>query len=437
MEVIIVGAGLAGCEAALQLANKGIKVKLYEKKKTKKNEIQKSDFFAELVCSNTFRSMSTQNAVGILKKELELFNSFILDCAYKTAIPSDDALAVDREAFSLLVEKLIRENENIDIIEEEFKEFDEKIITLVTCGPLITPEFQNKINELIGNQKLFYLDASSPIIEKNSIDFSKVYYKSRHGDDKSYICIPLDEKDFEAFHSKLVDADVVKLKDFEKEIYFTGCQPIEQLAKVSKKSLLNGPMSPNNLENNKGVKPYAVVQLRKDDAMDNLYNMVGFQTNITWSEQQRIFSSLPGLENASFKRFGVMHKNNYINSPKILNKKLQVMRRKNIFFAGQITGVEGYIESFSSAIVASLGIISTIKKTKFLEIPSETILGSLINYITNPKIKKLKPMKANLGIIKQDFGIFPTKEEKNNFIYNRSIKVLKQYLKQVEWSLKV
>lgn len=281
MEVIIVGAGLAGCEAALQLANRGIKVKLYEKKKTKKNEIQKSDFFAELVCSNTFRSMSTQNAVGILKKELELFNSFILDCAYKTAIPSDDALAVDREAFSLLVEKLIRENENIDIIEEEFKEFDEKIITLVTCGPLITPEFQNKINELIGNQKLFYLDASSPIIEKNSIDFSKVYYKSRHGDDKSYICIPLDEKEFEAFHSKLVDADVVKLKDFEKEIYFTGCQPIEQLAKVSKKSLLNGPMSPNNLENNKGVKPYAVVQLRKDDAMDNLYNMVGFQTNIT------------------------------------------------------------------------------------------------------------------------------------------------------------
>ncbi len=355
-----------------------------------------------------------------------------MDCAYKTQIPSDDALAVDRECFSKLVDERIRKHKNIEIFEEEFLEIDKENqdIILIATGPLSSNNFQLKIEKILGKQKLFYLDASSPILEKQSIDFTKVYYKSRHSNDNSYICIPLSEPEFNIFHKKLINAQQVKLKDFENEIFFKGCQPIEQLAKISKKVLLRSAMSSNNLENENGIKPYSVVQLRKDDAIDNLYNMVGFQTNLTWSAQKEVFSTLPGLEKAFFKRFGVMHKNNFINSPKILNKKLQMMRKKNIFFAGQITGVEGYIESFATGLVAAKGIISIINNKKFIPFPEETVLGSLINYITNPKHKKLKPMKANMGLIKVDKNLeFNSKEEKNNFIYKNTLGILKNFTK--------
>ncbi|WP_422398162.1 methylenetetrahydrofolate--tRNA-(uracil(54)-C(5))-methyltransferase (FADH(2)-oxidizing) TrmFO [Spiroplasma endosymbiont of Diplazon laetatorius] len=429
MKVTIIGAGLAGCEAAWQLAENGVEVHLYEKKKIHKNEIQTLETFAELVCSNTFRSVSTQNAVGILKKELEILGSFILDCAYKTQIPSDDALAVDRELFSNMVDKRIREHENIKVFEEEFLDIDTEEIVLIATGPLCSDEFKIKLEQLLGKQKLFYLDASAPILEKQSIDFTKVYYKSRHKNDNSYICIPLDEKQFNDFHNELVNAEQVKLKDFEQEIFFKGCQPIEQLAKTSKKILLRSAMSPNGLENEDGIQPYSAVQLRRDDAIDNLYNIVGFQTNLTWKEQKRIFSTLPGLEKVVFRRFGVMHKNNFINSPKILNKKLQMMRKKNIFFAGQITGVEGYIESFASGLVAARGILSVINNKKFIPLPEDTVLGSLISYITNPKHKKLKPMKSNMGIVKFDNSLkFDSKEEKNTYICKNSLELLKSFI---------
>ncbi|AGR41501.1 methylenetetrahydrofolate--tRNA-(uracil(54)-C(5))-methyltransferase (FADH(2)-oxidizing) TrmFO [Spiroplasma taiwanense] len=428
-EINVIGAGLAGCEAAWQLAKVGFKVKLYEKKKKNKNEIQKLDTFCELVCSNTLRSISTQNAVGILKQELKLLNSFILECAYKTQIPSDDALAVDREKFSQLVENKIRNNSNIEVIEDEFLDLNNENVTLIATGPLCSEEFKFKIEQLLGKQKLFYLDASAPIIEKESIDFSKVYYQSRHKNDKSYICIPLNEEQFNNFHKELINAQKVEVKDFEKEIFFRGCQPIEQLARVSKKILLKSVMSPNGLTNSKGEIPFAVVQLRRDDALDNLYNIVGFQTNLTWKEQKRIFSMLPGLENAIFRRFGVMHKNNFINSPKILNKKLQMMRKKNIFFAGQITGVEGYIESFATGLVSAYGIISYLNQKKFINFPEESIIGSLVNYITNPNIKKLKPMKANMGLVEIDKKlIFNNKFEKNEFIYKEAIKKIKYFI---------
>ncbi len=429
MKVNIIGAGLAGCEAAWQLAEKGIEVYLYEKKKIQKNEIQTLETFGELVCSNTFRSLSTQNAVGILKKELELLNSFILDCAFKTQIPSDDALAVDRKAFSDLVDQRIRSHKNIKVFEEEFLDLNTQEIVLIASGPLCSQEFKMQLEKLLGKQKLFYLDASAPIIEKQSIDFSKVYYKSRHKNDNSYICIPLNEEEFNIFHNKLVNANTVDLKDFEQEIFFRGCQPIEQLAKNSKKILLKSAMSPNGLENADGIVPYSVVQLRRDDAMDNLYNMVGFQTNIIWKEQKQIFSSLPGLKNAAFRRFGVMHKNNFINSPKILNNKLQMMRKKNIFFAGQITGVEGYIESFASGLAASRGILSYINQSEFIAFPEDTILGSLISYITNPKHKKLKPMKSNMGLVKIDpIMNFNSKEEKNSYIYKNALNKIKSFI---------
>ncbi|QBQ07992.1 methylenetetrahydrofolate--tRNA-(uracil-5-)- methyltransferase [Spiroplasma gladiatoris] len=429
MEVNIIGAGLAGCELAFQLAKHNIKVNLYEKKKINKNEIQKLETFAELVCSNTFRSKSIQNAVGILKKELELLDSFILKCAYETAIPSDDALAVDRKEFSNLVEKLIREQKNITVFEEELVKIDNTKINIICSGPLISDEFRAEINTLVGKQKLFYLDASAPIIKKDSIDFNIAYFNSRHSNDNSYICLPLNEKEFDKFYCNLIEAKKVTLKDFETEIFFQGCQPIEQIAISSKKNLLKGPLSPNHLEKN-DIKPYAVIQLRKDDAIDTLYNMVGFQTNLTWSEQKRVFQTIPGLKNAEFVRYGVMHKNFYLNSPKILNKKLQVMRNKNIYFAGQITGVEGYIESFASAFIVFFALYCHNKGKKFIAFPKETILGSLIEYITNPKIKKLKPMKANLGIINIDKQ-FSTKEEKNEFIYKNSIKNLEEYLKKI------
>ncbi|AUM62882.1 tRNA (uracil-5-)-methyltransferase Gid [Spiroplasma monobiae MQ-1] len=427
MKVTIIGAGLAGCEAAWQLAENGVEVHLYEKKKIHKNEIQTLETFAELVCSNTFRSVSTQNAVGILKKELELLGSFILECAYKTQIPSDDALAVDREQFSKLVDKRIREHKNIKIFEEEFLDLETDELVLIATGPLCSEEFKIKLEQILGKQKLFYLDASAPILEKSSIDFSKVYYKSRHQNDNSYICIPLNETQFNDFHNRLINAEQVKLKDFEQEIFFKGCQPIEQLAKTSKKILLRSAMSPNGLTNEEGIEPYSVVQLRRDDAIDNLYNIVGFQTNLTWKEQKEIFSTLPGLENAVFRRFGVMHKNNFINSPKILNNKLQMMRKKNIFFAGQITGVEGYIESFASGLVAAMGILSVINKQKYKPLPQETVIGSLIGYITNPKHKKLKPMKSNMGLIKIDLNIkFESKKEKNEYIYKNSLDTIKK-----------
>ncbi|QEH62148.1 methylenetetrahydrofolate--tRNA-(uracil-5-)-methyltransferase [Spiroplasma chinense] len=428
MEVKVIGAGLAGCELAWKLANNGIKVKLYEKKNVKKNEIQQLNTFAELVCSNTFRSKSTQNAVGILKKELELLDSLILDCAYKTQIPADDALAVDRESFSKLVDEKIRSHKNIEIFEEEILEINENEYTVITCGPLISGEFKEEINRVVGNQKLFYLDASAPIITKESIDFSKVFYSSRHGDDKSYICVPLTEEEFNKFHKDLLEAKKVNLKDFENEIFFQGCQPIERLAKISKSSLLNGPMSPNGLKY-KSMNPFAVVQLRRDDAIDSLYNIVGFQTNLTWPEQKRIFSSLPGLGGAEFIRYGVMHKNFYLNSPKILNNKLQVMRSKKLFFAGQITGVEGYIESFASAHIVAAALMDQYHGRKFIPFPRETILGSLINYVTNPKIKKLKPMKANMGILDYKIPTFETKTQKNEFIFQNSITNLLKYLK--------
>ncbi|QGS52204.1 methylenetetrahydrofolate--tRNA-(uracil(54)-C(5))-methyltransferase (FADH(2)-oxidizing) TrmFO [Spiroplasma tabanidicola] len=429
MEVNIIGAGLAGCELAYQLAQKGIKVNLYEKKNIEKNEIQKLDTFAELVCSNTFRSKSTQNAVGILKKELEQLDSFILKCAYLTEIPSDDALAVDRISFSKLVDKKIREQKNITVFNEELKILDADKIYVICCGPLISDEFKKEIDRVVGNQKLFYLDASSPIIKKDSIDFKKVYYSSRHSNDNSYICAPLNKHEFENFYINLINAQKVKLKDFEKEIFFKGCQPIEQIAIQSKKNLINGPMSPNGLEHENN-KPYAVIQLRKDNAIDSLYNIVGFQTNLTWPEQKRVFQLIPGLENAEFARYGVMHKNSYINSPKILNKKLQVMRNKKVYFAGQVTGVEGYIESFASAFIVFFALYSEFKNKKFIPFPDQTILGALTNYITNKKLKKLKPMKANMGIVKVDKE-FDTKTEKYDYIYENSMLIIKNYLEKI------
>ncbi|WP_027063052.1 methylenetetrahydrofolate--tRNA-(uracil(54)-C(5))-methyltransferase (FADH(2)-oxidizing) TrmFO [Mesoplasma seiffertii] len=426
--VKIVGAGLAGTEAAYQLAKRGVKVKLYESKFLNPNPVQKTDQLAELVCSNTLRSRSKTNAVGILKSELEAFDSLIIKAAYANQIPGDDALAVDRLGFSQYITQAIAAEPNIELISEDVLTIDdENELTIIASGPLTTDNLKAEIQRLIGNQKLYFMDASAPIVEKASIDFSQVYLNSRHKTgDGEYICIPLNEEQFNDFHQLLITGEVVKPKDFEKEVFFRGCQPIEQMAKQGKKVLLNGPMSPNNLAMPNGEVPYAVVQLRQDNAIDTLYNFVGFQTNLKWPEQKRILKTLPGMANLEIVRFGVMHKNYYINSPKILNHRLQVMRKKNVFFAGQITGVEGYVESTALGVVAALGVLSVLNNKKLPKMPNTTVIGALTNYVTNEKLKKFNPMKANMGIVDRSGN-----DHSELYSYNQSVKDLTAYLEQI------
>ncbi|WP_026389129.1 methylenetetrahydrofolate--tRNA-(uracil(54)-C(5))-methyltransferase (FADH(2)-oxidizing) TrmFO [[Acholeplasma] multilocale] len=432
-DIKIIGAGLAGCEVAYQLAKRGHKVKLYESKTINPNPVQKSQNLAELVCSNTLRSKSKKNAVGILKEEMVKLDSLIIKAAYETQIPGDDALAVDRIGFSEYITNIIHNHENIEVINEDVNSIDdENDITIITTGPLTTDNMKQEIQRLIGNQKLYFMDASAPIVEKDSIDFSQVYLNSRHNTgDGEYICVPLNEDQFLEFHQQLINAETVESKDFEKEIFFRGCQPIEQMAKQGKRVLLNGPLSPNNLEMPNGETPYAVVQLRQDNAIDTLYNFVGFQTNMKWPEQQRILSSLPGLQNLKIVRHGVMHKNYYINSPKILNHKMQVMRKKNVFFAGQITGVEGYVESTASGLVASIGVLSLLTNRKVKRMPNTSVIGALTNYVTNEKLKKFSPMKANMGIVDRT-----GKTEDEMYVYNQAMHDLDIYLEEIKEIIK-
>ncbi|QHX36199.1 tRNA (uracil-5-)-methyltransferase Gid [Spiroplasma sp. TIUS-1] len=428
MKIIkVIGAGLAGCEAAWQLSKAGYKVKLYESKTIQKNEIQKIETIAELVCSNTLRSKSIKNAVGILKKEMELFDSLIIEAAIATQIPSDDALAVDRINFSKYIQDKIMKNENIELINEVVETIDdENEITIVAVGPLLSDSFNKEIQRVIGNQKLYFMDASAPIVEKSSIDFEKVYFSTRHKGEGKYICIPLNEDQFNNFRNELINGQVVQTQEFENEVFFKGCQPIEHMAKSGKNVLLNGTMSPSQLEDENGNLPFAVVQLRQDDAIDTLYNFVGFQTNLKWPEQTRILRTLPGMEKINIVRFGVMHKNKYINSPKILNHKLQVKRKRNVFFAGQITGVEGYVESAMCGIVAAMGVVGLIQNKKVEPLPVDTVMGALIKYITNENLKKFNPMKANMGIL-QHPGIKKS-EMPEDWTYTNSIDKLKKYI---------
>lgn len=425
-EVNIIGAGLAGCEAAYLLANNNVKVNLYETKRIEKNPVQKSDNLAELVCSNTLRSKSLKNAAGILKAEMELLNSLVMKAAQANSIPGDDALSVDRVGFGSYITKVIENHPLINLINKEVTTLDLSKSTIIASGPLTTSNLNEEIEKYISKDKLFFLDASAPIVTKESIDFSQVFLANRHNQDgRDQICVPLNEEQFNAFVEELKNGETVKLKSFEKEIYFKGCQPIEQIAKTSKKVLLNGPISSNKLLDQNGIQPFAVVQLRQDDAIDSLYNFIGFQTNLKWSEQKRILATLPGMSNLNIVRYGVMHKNYYINSPKILNQHLQVKKIKHFFMAGQITGVEGYIESASSGILAAMNVLAFLNNTK-LELPDrKSMIGALNYYITNPKHKQLKPMKCNLGILDQQ-----NKNDYNElYSYYESQTSIKNFLK--------
>ncbi|WP_028550413.1 FADH(2)-oxidizing methylenetetrahydrofolate--tRNA-(uracil(54)-C(5))-methyltransferase TrmFO [Paenibacillus sp. UNC451MF] len=399
-KVTVIGAGLAGSEAAWQIASQGVPVILYEMRPVKKTPAHISDQFAELVCSNSLRANGLTNAVGVLKEEMRILNSLILRCADKHAVPAGGALAVDREGFSAEVTSMLRNHPLIEVRNEELQELPEGI-TVVATGPLTSPSLSAHLQSLMGEEYLYFYDAAAPIVEKDSIDMSKVYLASRYDKgEAAYLNCPMTEEEFNAFYDALISAEVAPIKEFEKEIYFEGCMPIEVMAKRGKQTALYGPMKPVGLINpHTNELPYAVVQLRQDNAAGTLYNLVGFQTHLKWGEQKRVFSLIPGLENAEFVRYGVMHRNTFINSPKLLKPTYQFTKRDNLFFAGQMTGVEGYVESAASGLIAGMNAARYAKCLDCLVLPADTTLGSMAHYITTADFKHFQPMNANFGLL--------------------------------------
>jgi len=362
-KVTIIGAGLAGSEAAWQVANAGVPVDLYEMRPVKKTPAHQTENFAELVCSNSLRGNSLTNAVGVLKEEMRRLNSIIIGSADQTAVPAGGALAVDRDSFYETITEKIKSHPLITIKNEEITDIPEGIVIIAT-GPLTSESLSQKIQEFNGSEGFYFYDAAAPIIDKSTIDMDKVYLKSRYNKgEAAYLNCPMTEEEFNAFHEALVNAEVVPLRTFEKEKFFEGCMPIEVIAQRGIKTMLFGPMKPVGLEDPKtGKRPYAVIQLRQDNAAASLYNIVGFQTHLKWGEQKRVFRMIPGLENAEFVRYGVMHRNSFMNSPELLKPTYQSTKREDLFFAGQMTGVEGYVESAASGLLAGINAARLAKE---------------------------------------------------------------------------
>ena len=428
MIVNIIGAGLAGCEAAYQLSKRGIKVRLYEMKPKKFSDAHSNENFAELVCSNSFRSDSLLNAVGVLKAEMRLLDSLILRVADECKLPAGSALAVDREEFSRKITEEIKVNPLIEVIYDEVKEIMDGP-TIIATGPLTSSDLYNSIQELVKDDGLYFYDAAAPIVEKDSIDFNIAYYKSRYDKgDADYINCPMNKEEFDKFYDYLINAKTAKLKEFEKEIFFEGCMPIEVMAKRGKQTLLFGPMKPVGLEKENEKRPYAVVQLRQDNVADSLYNLVGFQTHLTWSSQKELVQMIPGLENASIVRYGVMHRNTYINSPLHLNNKYQFIKKPDLFFAGQITGVEGYVESCASGLYVGINMAKYIKGEPMYDLSNETMIGALAYYVANANSDNFQPMNVNFGIVKPLHNI--KKKDRKEAYGKRALEKIKEELWQ-------
>ena len=423
IKVNVIGAGLAGCECAYMLAKNGIKVKLYEMKPSKKSEAHKSDDFAELVCSNSLKSEEITNACGLLKKEMEMFGSIFIEAASIAKIPAGQALAVDRDVFSDYITKKIKENKNIEIISEEVKAIKSLDgIVVVATGPLTSDELMKSISQLIGEDSLYFFDAAAPIVERESINMEIAYEMNRYGERMGgdYINLPMNKEQYENFYNELINAKRANRHEFDKLILFEGCMPVEEMAKRGKKTLVFGPLKPIGLDNPKtGEKNYAVVQLRAENKEKTMYNLVGFQTSLSFPEQKRVFSMIPGLENANFIRYGVMHKNTYINGGRLLNNNFALKENKNIYFAGQISGVEGYVESAASGLIVAISIIENMKG-KNIEFPDNTMLGSLAKYVSTEN-KNFQPMNANFGILKPLDEKIKDKKERYKMMANRSL----------------
>ncbi|MWC26578.1 FADH(2)-oxidizing methylenetetrahydrofolate--tRNA-(uracil(54)-C(5))-methyltransferase TrmFO [Paenibacillus sp. MMS18-CY102] len=427
--VTVVGAGLAGSEAAWQIASQGVPVTLYEMRPVTRTPAHHTDKFAELVCSNSLRANGLANAVGVLKEEMRALGSLILGSADRNAVPAGGALAVDRDGFSGEVTRLLREHPLIEVRNEELTAIPEDGIVVIATGPLTAPSLSQGIQALLGEEYFYFYDAAAPIIEKDSIDMSKVYLASRYDKgEAAYLNCPMTEEEFNIFHEALTTAEKAELKDFEKEVYFEGCMPIEIMASRGKQTVLFGPMKPVGLVNpHTGKLPHAVIQLRQDNAAGTLYNMVGFQTHLKWGEQKRVFSLIPGLENAEFVRFGVMHRNTFINSPRLLRSTYQFKERETLFFAGQMTGVEGYVESAASGLIAGLNAGRLARGLDPIELPADTTLGSMAQYITTADFKHFQPMNANFGLFPPLEKRMKSKKEKNEAIANRALASLERF----------
>lgn len=430
LDVKVIGAGLAGSEAAFQLAERGVHVKLYEMRPVKMSPAHHTDKFAELVCSNSLRSNQLENAVGLLKQELRMLNSIIMKCADSNAVPAGGALAVDRENFSKSVTEKVLSHPNIEVIRNEVTSINPDEYTIIATGPLTSESLSDEIKKLIESEYLYFYDAAAPIVEYDSINMDKAFKASRYGKgEDDYINCPMTKDEYEKFYNELVNAQMAETKSFEKQTVFEGCMPVEKMAERGNDTLLYGPLKPVGLIDPKdGKEPFAVVQLRQDNNDATMYNIVGFQTHLKFGEQKRVFRMIPGLENAEFIRYGVMHRNTYINSTQLLNNCLQMRKYNKVMFAGQITGVEGYIESTSMGMLAGINMSRLINGENPYVFPVDTAIGSLAAYISNGNVKNFQPMNINFGLMPKLDERVRDKRLKNKKISERALKSLKSYV---------
>lgn len=432
MKISVIGAGLAGCEVAWQLANAGLKVDLYEMKPHKYSDAHKYSGFAELVCSNSLKAFRLNSASGLLKHEMEMLGSLIIECAKKCAVGAGGALAVDREKFSDLVTEKIKANPNINIINQEVSEIPQGYC-VIASGPLTSDKLAKSIKELCSSEYLSFFDAAAPIISAESINMDIAFFASRYNKgDADYINCPMDEEQYKNFYNELINGEVAPLKEFEKQDFkvYEGCMPVEVMAKRGIDTLRFGPLKPVGIYHPvTDKKSYAIVQLRKENQQGTMYNLVGFQTNLKFGEQKRIFSMIPALENAEFIRYGVMHRNTFINSPKLLDKYFMFKNDNKIYFAGQITGVEGYVESAASGIYTGLCLARQILGKPMLELPKDTMLGALSNYISDESIENFQPMGSNMGLLPSLGEKIKDKQLRYEKITMRGIESLKKAIK--------
>lgn len=401
-KIIIIGGGLAGTEAAFQLAKRNINVDLYEMRPYKKTGAHKTNYLAELVCSNSLGSKDLSSANGLLKQELRILGSFLIKLAEESSVPAGNALAVDREIFSKKVSSAINDNPYINVINQEITKIPKNTSVIIATGPLTSDLLSEEIKKITGKNHLYFFDAIAPIIEKDSINFDKAFWGSRYDKgEASYINCPMDEKQYEIFYEKLINSPVIELKDFEKNSrFFESCLPVEVLAGRGKETLRFGPLKPVGLiDKRTNKKNHAVVQLRQDNKAATLYNLVGFQTNLKWSAQKQLIKCIPGLENAEIIRYGVMHRNTFIHSPSVLKPTLQVKNKEELFFAGQITGVEGYTESIATGLLAGINASNLINSNDLISLKPVSVLGALSSYITHPDHHNFQPVNSNFGIL--------------------------------------
>ncbi len=430
MKANVIGAGLAGCEAAWQLASRGVDVTLYEMKPARHSPAHSSDNFAELVCSNSLRADGLANAVGLLKTEMRRLDSLIMMAADATAVPAGGALAVDREAFSAMITEKIRNHPRITVVEQEVTELPDGP-TVVASGPLTSEALSRAIGQKLGKDYLYFFDAAAPIVTAESIDMNVAFFASRY--DKGtpdYINCPMDKEQYTRFYNELITAKQAHLHEFDRDQkVFEGCMPVEVMAKRGEQTLLFGPLKPVGLVDSRtGKRSYAVVQLRKDNAQGSLYNIVGFQTHLTFGEQKRVFSMIPGLENAEFVRYGVMHRNTYIHSPGLMTPFYSLKSQRDLFFAGQMTGVEGYVESAASGLVAGLNLARRLQNKEEILFPKETALGALAQYVSDDTVANFQPMNINFGIITSLDQRIKNKQERYTAISMRALAALEEYI---------